>query len=117
MRIIGLARGTGKTLEAMRIAASLDIYMVVSNKQEANRVFHVMGGKERNMKYPLTYDELLNRHFNGSFVKSVVIDNIDDFTYHVCKRLGVFPLVGTLTTEYANKRDIDQLITRLSNEN
>lgn len=89
MRLIGRSQGHGKTLEAIRVAAEKKAYLLVLNHEEKVRVVKLaeeMGLKIRN---PVTFDEFFRDKMRGSFVRNVVIDNMDHFVKRLFASYGL----------------------------
>ena len=73
MKILRKGRRTGKTTEAIKVANETGAYLVVHSKEEAKRV------SDDTDRFPITYSELLKGKMEGSFVRNIVIDNLEVF--------------------------------------
>ncbi len=72
-RLIHRARRGGKTTEAVKLAIQTGAYLIVPNRNEALRL-----SKEfPELRFPITWNEFLQSRMQGSFVRKVVIDNLD----------------------------------------
>ena len=93
MKIIGTERGKGKTTEAVKIANDTGAYLVVHNQDEVTRL------STKCNRFPITYDELLDGHMKGSFVRNIVIDNIEMFIQRICPGLTIEAITITTTPQ------------------
>jgi len=88
MKVVHLPRRAGKTTQAIMQAAETGAYIVTVNRDEARRIAEQAKKLELNIKFPITFEELLRDKLRGSFFKSVIIDNVDMFLQrHVCQNV------------------------------
>jgi len=71
MNLLNLDKGLGKTAKAIELANKTGAYLIVKDKKIAQRL-----SKKCN-RYPITHAEFLEYRMIGSFVRIVVIDDID----------------------------------------
>lgn len=64
----------GKTTEAVKLANETGAYLVVANMHMAAHVAHSFDLD----RYPVTFAELIEKQLKGSWVRNVVIDNLDE---------------------------------------
>ena len=109
MKLYTAPRQAGKTRIAVEMCIEIDAYLVVRNRQEAQRVFELY--KHKNLRFPITYDELLKYPMKQSRLKKVVVDNIDDFAYHVITRqCGASPVMGTIDQDFMCSGQLRDLV-------
>ncbi len=82
-------RRMGKTTKAIEQAAMSGAYIVVATRQDAQRVAKQAKEMECNIRFPVTFDELLSGKMKGSFVRNIVIDDGDRLIQRVCSGLMV----------------------------
>ena len=70
----------GKTTEAIRLANETGAYLVVRSRDEALRVSKLNPSPNR---FPVTFQEILEQRMRGSFVRNIVIDNVDLFIQRI----------------------------------
>jgi len=83
-------RGTGKTKRAVELAMATGAYLVVRNRDEAHR----LSQEYPKLRFPVTFQELKDTRMQGSFVRNIVIDDLEDF-----KNQLLFELLGGLALE------------------
>ena len=88
MRIISANRDGGKTTKAVELALETDAYLIVRDHNEAYR----LSGLYPSLRFPVTFDELLNSGMRGSQVRNIVIDNADDFLRFVVGSVGALTI-------------------------
>ena len=89
MEVISTGRQAGKTVKAIKFAAENDSYIVVANKQEASMVNETARKLELHIRFPLTWEEFLDRRYQGQNIKSFVIDNADRLLQHLSPTVPV----------------------------
>ena len=77
MEIIYKEKGSGKTEELVKLSHQHNYYMVVSSKDEANRVQNEAKRKGYNIPLPIAYYEFISGRYNGKGVEKLLIDNVD----------------------------------------
>lgn len=108
MKLFTAPRGCGKTNIAAKMCIEIDAYLVVRNRREAQRVFEIY--KDKGLRFPITYDEILKYPMKQAFLKKVVVDNVEDFAYHVLSnQCGASPIMGTIDQDFMNMQDISRL--------
>lgn len=70
----GWQRGKGQTTEAVRIAKETGAYLIVRDKNTAIRISQ----QERDLRFPVTFNELIVSRMKGSAIKNIVIDDVED---------------------------------------
>jgi hypothetical protein len=89
MRIITRSRRAGKTTEAIKLVSKTNGYLVVMNKIEAQRVAKQAEEMGLNIRFPITFSELIRDGLRGSFVRNIVIDNTDMLLEHIFPGLRI----------------------------
>jgi hypothetical protein len=72
-RIIHRARRAGKTFEAVKLAIETDSYLVVPNRDQAL----LLSKQYPELRFPITWEEFISTRMRGSWIKKIVIDNLD----------------------------------------
>jgi len=85
MNIVMKARGKGKTEALIDYAAKHGYYIVVRDGSAVREVAARASTKKLRIPFPLTYNEVINGHFNTRGVKGLCIDDADEFLQRVCK--------------------------------
>lgn len=86
MRIIVGKPGTGKTLEAIRVAAKTSSYILTPQRSDAIRICdaaETLGLKIRN---PVTLEDMLRSNNSTGFVRGLVIDDLDRIIHAMYRR-------------------------------
>jgi hypothetical protein len=94
MKII-LARGHGKTIDAIRIAAEDGLYIVCIDRNEAGRVFSCSREFGLDIPFPITFSEFLEGRFSGKGIKGFVIDNADQLLAYIARGVPVAAITMT----------------------
>ena len=90
-KIVG-NRKTGKTSELIRYCAKTDAYIVVKNSVEVRRVIeYATNDMKVKIRFPMTYDELLNSRGTYPSVK-FCIDDIEAFLAHLNRKIAAFTM-------------------------
>lgn len=87
MKIIIGKRQSGRTLQAIQIANNTGAYLVVHSHHQACLV------RDQTQRFPLSYDELLNGKLRGSYVRNIVIDNLEMFFAHLLPGITIEAVV------------------------
>ena len=77
MRLLNTGRMMGKTTEAIKVAHKTGAYIIVPTRADALRVMGMAEGMALNIRFPITIDEYLRYGMDGSFVRNIVIDDLD----------------------------------------
>lgn len=88
--------GKGKTTEVIKKAAGYNGYIVCLNFKEVDRVAKLAKDQEIDIRFPITFDELIKGQFYGKGCKSFHIDNADMLLQQLCK--GVLLETITMTS-------------------
>ena len=112
MKVYTTPRGRGKTTTAVEMAIELDACLVVKNTNEVHRVSSL----HPNLKFIVTYEDVLRGIFRDSVVETVVVDNIDDFVVLACRVNGVIPVLGTIDTDFETRQQLNDMV-RLKEKN
>jgi hypothetical protein len=108
MKILSLPRGKGKTSILCDMCIKMDAYLVVKNKEEAKRVFNDMAWGARGLRFPITYYEA--SRMQGSWIKEVVVDNIDDFTHYIMRtQYGLNPIMGSIDYDFSDTTELTEV--------
>jgi hypothetical protein len=79
----------GKTTEAIKLAAKTEAYLVVGTIQEARAAAMYADKMGTPIRFPVTYDELLQTGMRMSHVRNIVIDDADRFLQKICAGLTI----------------------------
>lgn len=97
MKLIKWGRNSGKTTEAIKIAAENFAYMVVRTQDEARRVASMARDMGLDIPFPITFHEFVTGAFSPRGCRAFVVDGLDALVdYH---RRGVPILAATWDTE------------------
>jgi hypothetical protein len=77
MRVICKPRRAGKTTDLIKMAAQSQAYIVVMHRREAQRIAEQAEEMGLDIRFPVTFEELLQTKMVGSFVRNIIIDNAD----------------------------------------
>lgn len=109
MKLFTAPRQAGKTRVAVEVCIEIDAYLLVRNRQEAQRVFELY--RNKGLRFPVTYDEILKYPLKQSRLNKIVVDNVEDFAYHVLTRqCGVFPVMGTIDQDFMCSGQLRDLV-------
>ena len=78
MNIITGPRASGKTTKAIELANEKGAYLAVRTKHIANHIYYSDEYPDLD-RFPITHHELIGNGADGSFVRNVVIDDVDHF--------------------------------------
>ena len=70
-------RGEGQTTEAVRLAKEKSAYLIVRDRKTAHR----LSQQHPELRSPITFLELMDTRMRGSFIKDIVIDDVEYFKY------------------------------------
>ena len=110
MKVFTAPRQKGKTRLAVDAANASDGYLVVKDRHEAQRVMQ----NYKCDRMPVTYADVLQGRMKGSWVRNIVIDNIDDFVVYACQGLRVD--LGTIDRDFVEPHRALQDLERRKNE-
>src|SRR6266576_2278619 len=82
VRLIIGGRQSGRTTELINRAAESELkgevcYIVCHNQREASRIADLAKEMGKTIGFPITYEELLSRHYAGRYIHHLYIDNAD----------------------------------------
>lgn len=77
MKIIMLERGKGKTTELVKMSAETQTYILTATKQNVRHICQIADDLGLNIPYPITVNEYLDGKLKESFIKSILIDDVD----------------------------------------
>lgn len=72
-------RGGGKTMDLIDKSAETGAYIVCLNQNEASRIAAIAQEKNKDIPFPLTFEEFDEHQYHGKGVKGFLIDNLDMF--------------------------------------
>jgi len=101
MKTFKAPRQGGKTRLAVEAANACGGYLVVKNKQEAKRVFHNF----KLDRFPITYKDVFEG-MKGSYVRNIVIDNMDDFVIYTVNLQLLNVVATTIDDEFESHNEI-----------
>ena len=112
MKIIYKGRGQGKTAELIKHSAETGTYIVVPSRNHAlNIVKQAQEMGYDNIPFPITIDEVLRHGFRGTYIKKVLVDDVDLIIKYLLKSVECETM--TLTKSEEN----DEFNWQLSNYN
>lgn len=106
MKILFGSRQSGKTIEAIKIAAENSSYIVCNHQRECFHVAKIADEMGLKIPFPITTAEFIGGRFHGLGVKSFVIDNADHLfeQYINSKAKGVPIIAATMTGEWITRK-------------
>lgn len=102
MQVIGGGRQSGKTTQLIQFAANNNGYIVCQSKPEAARIAAQARNMEVNINFPITYQEFIERRYNGKGVSKFHIDNAD----YLLQSLTEVP-IANITVNVETRGDAD----------
>ena len=115
MEIIYKVRQQGKTAELIKRSAETGTYIVVPNRNHAlNIVRHAQEMGYDNIPFPITIEEVLQHGFRGTYIKKVLVDDVDLIIKYLLKSVECEAM--TLTKSEENNKN-DEFNWQLSNYN
>ena len=85
MRIIQLGRGAGKTYQLVTKAAENGGYIVCRDRKEVERIFQVALDRGLDIKFPLTFEEFVNKRYYGKGIGEFMIDEVDQLLEYIAR--------------------------------
>ncbi len=96
------SRGSGRTTKLIEWANGRnDVYIVVSSSNAAHALADRATAMGADIRYPMTYEELLTHRNKGMVKFSVAIDNVDDFVRYVAR----YHDIAAMTLENSTKNE------------
>lgn len=77
MKVILSGVRSGKTTKAIKIAAKNDLYIVCHSLGECSRIAQQAKDAGLNIRFPVTFEELIRKQYYAKGIKGIVIDNVD----------------------------------------
>lgn len=77
MKKIIASRSSGKTTELIRISSITKNYIVCQSIHDATRIQLYAKELGYDIPLPLSYDEFINKKYNGNGITGFLIDNVD----------------------------------------
>lgn len=110
MEIIVSGRHCGKTTELIKRSAETGTYILVGNRNRQKQLADQARGMGINdMPYPVTLEDFRRNKFKGSYIKKIMIDDVDDIIRDMFSPLEIDAI--TLT-----KNDWDTLCLKFCQE-
>lgn len=105
MKFLIKPRRGGKTVDAVKLANETGAYLVVRNQNWAREVDQLY----KPNRFPVTYADVLEGRMRGSFVRNIVIDDVDAFIQYACMGLIVeaCTMSAEITTSLKGKDEKD----------
>ena len=92
--------GNTKTTDLIKIADNEAKLIVCFSREECHRVFEYANKIGANIHLPITYEEMINKRYSSRNVKSLLLDNMDDFLNYVAS--GKLEAVS-ISSDFKNK--------------
>jgi len=89
MKIIYGGRQSGKTTRLIKVSAENGGYIVCRSKEECNRIFNQATKMGLNIRFPVTYHEVITGDYYGRGILEFYIDDVDLFIRTVCRGVRV----------------------------
>ena len=100
MEIIYKGRGQGKTTELIKRSAETGTYIVVPNRSHA---LNIVGQAQEmgydNIPFPITIEEVLRHGFRGTYIKKVLVDDVDLIIRYLLKSVECETMTLTKSEE------------------
>lgn len=77
MKVMYSGRQFGKTTEIIKKAHATGSYIVVATRKDAQRISKHAEDLGINIRFPVTWEELVSAGYSTGFVKDIVIDDLD----------------------------------------
>jgi len=91
MKIFLGEKQSGKTQQLILLAhKDNEIYLVVQSKDMASQVFARSQEMNCDIRFPMTYDDLISANYPMGFQYKVLIDNLEQFIHHVIKGVPIY---------------------------
>lgn len=92
-------RGTGKTTAAIELAKKTGAYLVVRDGDHA----HGLSRRFPELRFPMTFEELMHGKMCTAGVRNIVIDDIEDFKDMIFRKVTSGLIVENFNTEKGEK--------------
>ena len=93
MKVIYKPKGKGKTTELIKLAHNSGGYIVCLSQDECTRVFHYAKEIGYDIKFPISFNEFLNKQYHHCGIREFYIDNVDE----LIRRLSPTVKIGAIT--------------------
>ena len=96
-------RGSGKTTALIKLSSKYQLYILVLNRvrqKQLSQQAHDLGYK---IPYPITLDDYLRDKLRGSYIREILIDDVDDILKYI------FSTVEIITVSLKNPDSIHSL--------
>jgi len=100
MKVIHLKRGEGKTDQLIKMVDKSGIYIVCSSMDRCNEVYVRAMELDCNIKFPISFDEFLDKSYYPMGIEGFVIDDADSLLQRLT-RVEICAI--SLTEELPNK--------------
>lgn len=104
MKTIAKPRGSGKTTKLIKMSAKSGSYIVCLNQREAGRIFDQARNEDKDINFPITYDEFINKRYYGKGIKGFLIDEIGLLVQCICRDVGIEAVTLTLEKTITKKQ-------------
>lgn len=98
MNIITGDRQTGKTIKCIKRAAELTelwqcVYIVTPTYQRAQHIFSLAEKIGEDIRFPITYREILEGRYSGQNIDAFIFDDLLDFLPSLCPKVTIDTIV------------------------
>ena len=95
MNLIVGGRGSGKTTYLIEESDATGYYIIVRDKQTASQVFEMAIKMKKNIPFPITYEEFVDKQYYGEGISGFLLDEVISFLQYLSGRVPIYS--GTLT--------------------
>lgn len=85
MKIIYKGRQKGKTTDLIKRSAERGGYIVCETSNECIKIQQKANRLNLNIKFPITYNEIITCKYYGRGIKEFYIDNAENFIQAICR--------------------------------
>ena len=103
MKVIAKPRRGGKTTELIKLSAETNTYILVANKMRQKEVMRLANLMNITIPYPVTVEDYMKTQFRGSFIKNILIDDVEDVLHAFFYTVAIDAI--TVTTERTSCED------------
>ena len=89
MKKIIKGRAKGKTTDLIKMSHDTNTYILVNNRARQKSLFAQAREMNIDIPYPVTIEDYMRTRFQGSFIKSILIDDADDVLQAIFSRVHI----------------------------
>ena len=76
-------RGSGKTTALIKLSSKHQIYILVLNRERQKQLFQQAHDLGYQIPYPITLDDYLGDKLRGSYIREILIDDVDEILKYI----------------------------------